>query len=130
MQAAIPSGARVLAMIERPYLLDFARNRIDHWDQAGAASPPPGLPLRAGSDAVASYLVQQGIRYVAFTRPDRSTIDLYSRATWRRLLVGRMRVWRITAPIYLAAFDVVDELARTKKAVYDDGHLVVVDVGD
>jgi hypothetical protein len=128
MQAAVPAGARMLVMIERPYLLDFARNPIDHWDQVGAASPERGLPLRAGSDAVAAYLVRQGIRYMAFTRPDRSTIDLYSRATWRRLLVGRMRVWRITAPIYLAAFDVVDGLARTKRLLYDDGHLVVVDL--
>jgi hypothetical protein len=128
MQAAIPAGARALVMIERPYLLDFARNRLDNWDQPGVASPGRGLRIDAGSERTADYLLGEGIRYLAFTRPDRSQIDLYSRARWKQLLVGHARLWRDTAPVFLAAFDIVDELTRTRATRYDDGHFVVLDL--
>jgi hypothetical protein len=128
MQRAVPAGAPLLVMIERPYLLDYDRNPITHLDQPGAASPPPGIPLAAGGESVARYLLAAQIRYFAFTRPDRAEIDIYRRAHWQRMLTGRTRIWRLAAPSFLATFDAIDELARTRRALYDDGHLIVVDL--
>lgn len=128
MQQAVPAGERLLVMIERPYLLDFSRNRVELLDQPGAVSPPPGLPLGTDGEQVAGYLMAQGLRYFAFNRPDHPKDDLYSRAHWRASLTGAARIWRITAPVYLSAFDAVDALARIRKRLYDDGHLVVVDL--
>jgi hypothetical protein len=128
MQQAVPPGERLLVMIERPYLLDFSRNRVELLDQPGAVSPPPGLPLGTDGEKVAAYLTAQGLRYVAFTRPDHAKDELYSRAHWKANLSSSARIWRITAPVYLSAFDAVDALARVRKRLYDDGHLVVVDL--
>ncbi len=128
LQQAVPAGERLLVMIERPYLLDYARNSITHLDQPGACSPPPGIPLAAGGEPVAAYLLANRIRYFAFVRPDKARDQIYNRAHWQRLLTGKLRVWRITAPSYLATFTTVDELAATRRKLYDDGHLVAVDL--
>jgi hypothetical protein len=115
-------------MIERPYLLDFRRNRIELFDQPGAVSPPPGVPLRAGGQKVGDYLLGQGIRYLAFSRPDKANQPLYSRPHWKGQLGSATRMWRNVAPVYLAAFDAVDQLAQSRRRLYDDGHFVVVDL--
>jgi hypothetical protein len=128
MQQAVPAGERMLVMIERPYLLDYARNRITHIDLPGAASPPPRMPLAGGGDKVAAYLLSQEIRYFAFVRPERAQSEIYSRTHWTRLLTGRARIWRITAPLFLSTFDAVAQLASTRRRLHDDGHLVVVDL--
>jgi hypothetical protein len=128
MQAAVPAGARLLVMIERPYMLDFTRNRVDILDQPGAASPAPGIPLAEGPDATASYLQAQGIRYFAFARPDRAQTPLYSRSHWRDMASSSSELWRVTAHVYLDTFQVVDRLAQTRRVLYDDGRLVVVDL--
>lgn len=127
MQQAVPAGARLLVMIERPYLLDFQRNPILLLDQPGAASPPPGIPLLEGAEPTAAYLLNQGIRYFAFVRPDHSGIPLYLRSRWRDSGRAGM-IWQLASRAYLAAFDVVDRLAQSRKRLYDDDRLVVVDL--
>jgi hypothetical protein len=128
MQQAIPPGARLLVMIERPYLLDFARNPVELLDQPGAVSPSPGIPLQGGGEKVADYFVGLGIRYLAFSRPDKANQPLYSRPHWKGQLGSATRIWRIVAPLYLSTFDAVDQLALRRRRLYDDGHLVVVDL--
>jgi hypothetical protein len=128
MQAAIPAGAPMLVMIERPFLLDFTRNPIVLFDQPGAASPRRALPLMAGGEAVARYLVGEGLRYFAFAWPDRPQNDLYRRAHWKAMLQDPRPNAPGAARLYLAAFDAADYLARTRHKLYDDGHLVVVDL--
>jgi hypothetical protein len=128
MQAAVPLGAPLLVMIDRPYLLDFARNPIVLLDQPGSASPAPGIPLTAGPEPVARYLRAQGIRYLAFVRSDRAVSPLYNRAQWQSL-ASAAPLWRATAPVNLAAFDDLGRLASARRPLYDDGILVVVDLG-
>jgi hypothetical protein len=129
MQAAVPPGARLLVLIERPFLLDFRRNPIDLLDEPGAASPAPGIPLARGADATAAYLLANGIRYFAFTRPDRSLIALYSRSHWQQMASSTAELWRVSAHVYLDTFRMLDDLTRTRRLIYDDGRLVVVDLG-
>lgn len=128
MQAAVPPGARVLVMIDRPFLLDFARNPIAILDQPGGASPAPGIPLRAGGEAVAAYLRALGFRYFAFVRPEKAQSPLYSLSQWAAYQAGGPPLWKATAPYFLAAFEVVGQLAQHRHRLYDDGALVVVDL--
>jgi FtsH-binding integral membrane protein len=128
MQAAVPPGAPLLVMIDRPYLLDFARNPIEILDEPGAASPAPGIPLTEGAEKVALYLRAQGIRYVGFVRPDKAVSPIYSRAQWLGMLNGSAPLWHATAPFNLAAFDVVGQFAQRHRRLYDDGRLVLVDL--
>ena len=66
LQRAVPDHATLLVMLDQPFRLDFRRNRILTWDQPGAVSPPPHLPIGQGPDALARYLLGQGVRYVAY----------------------------------------------------------------
>jgi hypothetical protein len=127
LQQAVPAGERLLVMIERPYLLDFARNRVVLLDQPGAASPAPGLRFSEGGEKVAAYLMRQGIRYFAFVFPDKAQ-GLYGRATWKRMGAGLEQLWRLAAPVYLTVFDTVDELGKSRRRLYDDGQMAVVDL--
>jgi hypothetical protein len=127
MQGAVPAGERILVMIDRPYLLDFARNKIALLDQPGAVSPSPGLPLAGGGERVADYLMGQGIRYFALSFPDKAQ-TLYSRAGWTKHLTGSSPFWRRAAAAYLQVFAVVDDIARTRRRIYDDGQMAVVDL--
>jgi len=129
MQAAIPADAPLLVMIERPYLLDFARNPIQLLDLPGAASPRRALPLLEGGESVARYLVGEGLRYFAFASPDRPENDLYRRSHWKGQLGDARATSSGAARLYVATFDATDYLARTRHVLYDDGHFVVVDLG-
>ena len=66
LQHAVPEHTTLLVMLDQPFRLDYRRNRILLWDQPGAASPPPHLPIGQGPDALNRYLLGQGIRYVAY----------------------------------------------------------------
>lgn len=66
LQNAVPEHAAILVMLDQPFRLDFRRNRILLWDQPGAASPAPHVPVGQGPEALAEYLLGQGVRYVAY----------------------------------------------------------------
>ena len=66
LQRAVPEHATLLVMLDQPFRLDFKRNRILSWDQPGAVSPPPHLPIGQGPERLAQYLLGQGVRYVAY----------------------------------------------------------------
>jgi len=138
LQAAIPAGAPVLAMLDEPFWLDFRRNPIALADLPGHASPSPGLPVD-DTDALVHYLAMQGVRYLAFVRPSKS-IDLYQPRKWvaagyvsmlpqsERLASGY--IWRNAAPRYLKFFDRLDDLMISRPRLYDDGTFVVLDLQD
>jgi hypothetical protein len=66
LQRSVPEHAKLLVALDQPFRLDFKRNRILSWDEPGAVSPPPHLPLGQGPNALAGYLLGQGVRYVAY----------------------------------------------------------------
>jgi hypothetical protein len=66
LQRAVPEHATLLVILDQPFRLDFKRNRILSWDQPGAASPRPHLPIGRGPDTLPRYLLGQGVRYVAY----------------------------------------------------------------
>ena len=83
-QAAVPAGAKILVATSFPVLFDYARNPILIADVPGGASPPPGMPILEGADAVAKYLKGQGIEYVIFNASD-DIDNMYSRSFWNHV---------------------------------------------
>src|SRR5215831_1160107 len=63
LATALPADGGLLARVDLPYLVPFRRD-IYIADWPGAASPPPGMPLNADAEALASYLRGSGIRYL------------------------------------------------------------------
>jgi hypothetical protein len=126
LQNAIPPGARVLAMLDEPYRLDFARNRFAVIDLPGMVSPRPGMPLDS-DDALSAYLLGQHIRYFAFVRKE-SSLELYRQSVWATLSHNAEPSQRTLAPIFFKTFERAESLARTRAKLYEADGMVVVDL--
>jgi hypothetical protein len=127
LQMRVPPGEPLLVMVDYPFMFDFARNDIYNMDTAAAVSPPPGFPYFKGPEAVAQYLRDQNIRYLAFVRPERA-MSLFNREVWERQAREPHPLWRAQAPVYLDIFDNFAALAATRKHLYDDADLVLLDL--
>jgi hypothetical protein len=122
LQGSVPPGEPILTRLEQPFLLDFKRNTIFLVDYA-VASPPPGMPLNQGSEPLARYLNFHGIRYVAYSYVNEEARhaviyhDFYSPFTLYQI----ERTYDFE--------DRLEELARTRRRIYDDGRNFVLDIG-
>jgi hypothetical protein len=126
MQNAVPPGQKILVRLDKNFLLDFRRNIIYIDDLPGGASLPPGIPSFKGPDAIADYLLQHGIRYLAYSYGDEAA---FSRHEYSDRLKPDVNVWlRRGAQI---AYDFQDNcvlLGKSRKKLYDDGHMFVLDL--
>jgi hypothetical protein len=127
LQDSVPARAPIAVMVDRPFSFDFARNRIASFDVVGAVSPPPGLPLFQGADAVADYLIKQGYHYAIVIRPEASGC-LYKRSRWANIGANELPVWKRVAPFYLAAFSVFDELTATRVHYAETDTMTTIDL--
>jgi hypothetical protein len=121
LQQSVPQGEVILARLEKPFLLDFKRNTVFLVDYA-VASPPPGMPLREGGEALARYLTSLSTRYVAYS---------YTGEAERRAVVGHDQYSPFTLNQIERTFDFEDELeqlSKTRRHIYDDGHSFVLDL--
>jgi hypothetical protein len=126
LQLAVPPGQKILVRMDKNFLFDFRRNPIYVNDLPGGASLPPGIPIFKGPGALADYLVQHGIRYLAYSYGDEAT---FSRAQFGSRLEPRVNIWiRRGAEI---AFDFQDNaltLGKSRKKLYDNGRMFVLDL--
>jgi hypothetical protein len=122
LQQSVPPGQVLLTRMGKPFLLDFKRNNVLLVDMA-EASPPPGMPFFRGSAALAQYLRSQSIRYVAysyvgggFVHPDAS-------------VYAHSPAWIQNSILHQNDFqDNLEELAKTRTHIYDDGNNFVLDL--
>jgi hypothetical protein len=121
LQQSVPASEVVLARLEQPFLLDFKRNTVFLVDYA-VASPPPGMPLNQGSEPLARYLNSQSIRYVAYSYVNEAARhevihhDVYSPFTLNQI----ERTYDFE--------DRLEEVAKTRRRIYDDGKSFVLDL--
>jgi hypothetical protein len=127
MQAAIPAGARVVVMLDDPALLDYRRNRIANLDNPGFASPGSQLPAFHGAEAMREYLVNQGYRFAAFVRAERSRY-CFRREFWIERMFTDAEIFQVMSAYALDAIDGFAELATTTTVKYDADGLVVLDL--
>jgi hypothetical protein len=126
MQLSVPAGAKLLVRLDKNFLLDFRRNPVYIDDLPGGASLPPGIPMFAGSEPVATYFLRCGIRYVAYSYGDEAS---FSRATFKDRLAPRVNVWlRKGAEIAWDFQDNLVALGHSRRKLYDDGYTFVLDL--
>lgn len=128
MQQAIPEGETVLARLEKPFLLDFKRNTILIADSPGGASLPPGMPFYKGSEALAKYLTSKSIRYVAYSYASEAAFP--KKLAKRRSRPEEFPINRIAAQNILVFQENLEELGKTKKHIYDDKEIFVIDLSN
>ena len=128
LQAAMPASGAVLATLPNPFLLDLRSHRVYLNSLPGMAGLPPGLPVFAGGEEVASYLQAHSIRYLAyggvaqlrdlFTLTEDRILDKYPRSRMRWAMLRYHQRYRQT----------VEELARSRKRLYADSTTVLLDL--
>lgn len=129
LQQAVPGGERILVMVDEPFWFDYRRNEVWNLDMPGSSSPRPGIPCFRGPEPVADYLQAQGIRYVTFVEPARSTF-MYRRDIWFDHLYDPDEIWRIYAPYITDVIDNLVALSATRKHLHEEAGMVVLDLGD
>ena len=140
MQASIPYPAAspngVLTSLENSFLLDFRHRDIFLADFPGDASPKPGWPARQPGDALAAFLLQHNIRYLAFSYDE---CDLHPPHQHCREMLEYENQKSIQNPDTTAlirgevesgrdARNQYAQLAATRTHLYDDGKIYVLDL--
>jgi len=127
LQEAVPEGATVLTRLQYPFLLDFKRNRIFIADYPGGSSPPPGMPLFQGSERLADYLCRRPIRFVAYSY--RNEAGFYD-GLFKERLTSSTEPWLRLQALHTQDFQRnLAELGRTRKSLFDDGDVFLLDLG-
>jgi hypothetical protein len=126
MQAAIPTGDGVLATVNDAFLLDFRAHPISIADYPGAASLPPGWPSRQDGEALARYLLANHLRYLVYSYKDFAGFD--HEAPHVIADASRTQWIHSEAAITLRSHQQYAELAHTRRHIYDDGQMYVLDL--
>jgi hypothetical protein len=124
LQQSIPQGETVLTRLDAPFILDFKRNQLFLADWPGKASLAPGMPASKDPQALANYLVSKSIRYIAYSswslnHPPNVDTSGSGLPSWYRLQSQLSHDFR----------DNVQQLAKTRKKLYEDGENFVLDLG-
>ncbi|NYF50656.1 hypothetical protein [Tunturiibacter gelidoferens] len=128
VQRAIPTDAGVLATVTNSFLFDYRANAISIADYPGAASLPSGWPSRGDGNALASYLLAHNLRYLVCSYADFVPLDHEA----VKVLHDPSRTQWIHSEqaIILRSHQQYDELARTRRHLYDDGQIYVLDLAE
>jgi hypothetical protein len=118
IQSSIPAGEKLMAIVNHPFALDYARNDISTIDVAGAVSPDPGVPYFKGAQAFKKYFLNRGISYLVVGNINKQGACLYNRQLWQHHQSENIAVWQMGAKYYLDLFDMLDELSATEEVVF------------
>lgn len=136
-QSAAPAGAKLLVMLDRPFLLDLRRNDVASLDLPGGASPPPGLHRMDGPAELVEYFGDLGYKWLVAVRPERSQ-GLYNGKEWTAHARGvRMSwhetpsdvaPWRVMGTTVVRFFRQLDAIARSCRLAYSDDQRMTIDL--
>ena len=132
IQASIPPGERVLVMLDHTHLLDGKRNVLFTFDHPCGAGPKPRPPCFEGPEAMAAYLTQQRIRYLAYQLGPSS--PEYSFYQWERKRPAevqpkrRLTYYERQAIFELDFFGTLLALTASRQSVFHEGEVRVLDL--
>jgi len=127
LNSMVPQGARVLAAVDYPALLDGAKYDLATLDEAGSASPPPHMPFFRGATAKVRYLRHLGYQYIVVDSPN--SPGLYQLGPF--LDVFRIPVYFIRAqvPYYIDWWSTVFSLEKSGRySVRHAGQLSLIKI--
>jgi hypothetical protein len=128
LNALIPAGARVLAAVDQPALLDFSRYSFATLDIPGFVSPPPHMPYFRGAAPKVAYLRGLGYDYIVTQSP--AVVGLYYQAQWVNELRLQGYFFRAWAPYFLDWQQSMDQLeASPRYQIRSTGDLTLIRIG-
>ena len=127
LNAALPAGASVFAIVPLPSALDYRTHRIFNADFIAFASLPPGLPFFRGPGELKQYLLSQGIDYIAYNDFDHPSVETgYWRTWWRDRASTLKPDFAPVVPYVLDVMKNVDALASSENTTFRSGDLRVI----
>lgn len=126
MQHMIPEGGSVLASVDDSFLLDFRARDMKIADFPGAASLPPGWPSRQDGDGLARYLLANNLRYLIYDYAGLGGLDGLAPGVLAD--TNRTQWVHSEYAIEWRSHQQFAELARTRRHLYDDGQMYVLDL--
>ena len=123
-QRSVPEGESILIRVSSPSLLDFKRNQILLVDYL-ILGPKPGMPVLEGAEPVARYLLFNRIRYVMYSYSDEGD---FRKKDYLKRVNERFQWLAVQAKLLFAFQDVLMELSKARKKIYDDGKVFVLDL--
>jgi hypothetical protein len=127
LEQAIPQGSTTLTTLATPFYLDFSKRTIYLAGFPGAASLPPGWPVYGSGDDLARYLLTHSIRYLSFSYGD-SANDTDAFRIWTYESPTTTTVVKNESFLILQAHRQYRDLAKTRKHIYDDGKIYLLDL--
>jgi hypothetical protein len=128
--ATIPKGARVLAEVDAPFLLDYRHHEILLIDDIAVVSPPPRFPINGGPEELAGYLRGQAIDYVMYVKPTlpwrESMSGGYNRKWWESMKDTKDPNCRLREPNYAWFFGAMEGIAARYQCLHDSSDAVVI----
>jgi hypothetical protein len=128
LQRAVPEGAPLAVLLDDPWVLDYARNRIVNLDLPGFTAPAPGLPSFTTPAHWRAYFASQGLRYLAFVKPDASSF-LYRRAAWIPRMYQEGELFQFMAAHMVDTLDALVALAGSSTVLFDRDGMYAIDLG-
>lgn len=120
-------GAKTLVALDYPFLVDNQKYKICSVDIPGAASPPPGLPIYQGAEALKKYLVDHGFNYIAHVPFDK-TKQLYGRDTVVGFTQKKDRGSHIFGYSELDFIDNVIDLEKSNPVVFNSSTIRIIKI--
>jgi hypothetical protein len=130
LQARVPPGATMVTAVSENDRFDFSRNTIFALDTLGGMGPKPGWPTHQGPQALTKYLVDNGVRYIAWVDFDRGS-NFYKRGHWREHIARPDFKGSYLAgedALQIDAGDTIDQLATLHHVVYRANNMTLVDL--
>jgi hypothetical protein len=131
IQSHVPGGTTMVTAVAENDRFDFTRNRILALDVLGGMGPKPGWPSRKGSEALARYLVANGVQYIVWVDFDHSGGNFYNRPRWRDHVAReefKGSYLQGEAVIELDAAEAIEQLPSIRRLVYRAYNMNVVDL--
>jgi len=127
ISSALPKDGLILTTLQHPYLLEPLDQHVLLADFLGGASLPPGWPIKKDGEALAEFLLSHSIRYLAYSYADNAQLTDISIRTGDA--VSRRRTWLLVLyESYLLANKQYLELEKSRRKIYDDGKVFILDL--
>ena len=121
----IPHDGGVLLRVSYPFLL-AARSNVFIADYPGSASPPPGMPIGKGPNALRNYLLSCGIWYVAWDYQKEAN---FAQNTYHDRLQPNTHPWISSEARLTFDFQENLELLRvSSKIIFDKNGIAIIDL--
>ncbi len=128
IQNTVPAGQSIMTMVDASYWLDYTRNPMASINIVGGSSPPPGLPIGKGANALRDYLKGQGYRYFIAVDFNNAAL-LYTRRLWTVATRPEWFYSEIWRPHFLDVMNSVDQWDQEGLVIKRSGNLRLFDLG-